>query len=86
MTVVRDNDTELSRGFSFVTFEDDEMAGKAIKDMNRKEIKSVCPPHGRLSVKFAEKRYAWEQSEGEKKERAGEWECWCEVRACGMLE
>ena len=68
---VRDNGTEFSRGFSFVTFDHDEMAGKAIKDMDRKEIKSVCPPHGRLSIEFAEKGQAGEQSEGEKKERPG---------------
>jgi len=55
MLVVRDNDTELSRGFSFVTFENEDMAKAAIKDMNRKEIKALCPPHGRLACKMAEK-------------------------------
>mmetsp|Transcript_95150 Transcript_95150/g.138953 ORF Transcript_95150/g.138953 Transcript_95150/m.138953 type:complete len:583 (-) Transcript_95150:577-2325(-) len=65
MAVVRDNDTELSRGFSFVTFENQDMAKAAVKDMNRKEIKTLCPPHGRLAVKLAEKSRAqkeWEKA------------------------
>jgi len=55
---------QLSRGFSFVTFETQDMAKAAVKDMNRKEIKTLCPPHGRLSVKLAEK--SRDQKEWEK--------------------
>ena len=55
---------QLSRGFSFVTFENQDMAKAAVKDMNRKEIKTLCPPHGRLAVKLAEKSRA--QKEWEK--------------------
>lgn len=53
--VVRDNDTELSRGFSFVTYENEEAAKAAIKQYNKKENAKLCPPHGRLSIKIAEK-------------------------------
>jgi len=62
--VVRDNDTELSRGFAFVTFEQEDMAKSAIKEVNRKEIKNLCPPHGRLAIKIAEK--SRQQKEWEK--------------------
>jgi hypothetical protein len=64
VSVVRDNDTELSRGFAFVTFENEEMASKAIQDMNRRELPTVCPPHGRLVLKKAEK--SRQQKEWEK--------------------
>ena len=71
--VVRDNDTELSRGFAFVTFENEEMAKNAIKEVNRKEIKGLCPPHGRLATKIAERsrqQKEWEKANPGKVKRA----------------
>lgn len=53
--LVRDKETELSRGFAFVTFEEESSAKDAIKQLNRKEHPTLCPPHGRLTLKMAEK-------------------------------
>ena len=36
--VVLDRDTERSRGFGFVTFEDDDAADTAMQEMNEKEL------------------------------------------------
>jgi RNA recognition motif-containing protein len=55
VTVVHDNDTELSRSFSLVTYENEEVAKSAIKQYNRKENAKLCPPFGCLSIKIAEK-------------------------------
>lgn len=62
--VVRDSDTDLSRGFAFVTFDTETMARDAIKQLNRKELPVLCPPHGTLSLKLADK--SRQQKEWEK--------------------
>ena len=41
------------------------MANKAIKGLNRKEMAQVCPPHGHLTLKLAEKtrqQKEWEKA------------------------
>ena len=38
VTVISDRDSGRSKGFGFVTFKDDEVAKKAIAEMNEKEM------------------------------------------------
>ena len=67
--LVRDNDTKLSRGFGFVTFSDKDSGHATLKSLNGKENKSLCPLHGKLSIRIAEKsktQIEWE------KQRAGQ--------------
>jgi len=68
--IVSDNETRLSRGFGFVTYENDEMAQEAIKECNGKEISPLCTMHKSLSCKKAEKsklQKEWEKNNLKKK-------------------
>jgi len=69
-SVVKDNETKLSRGFGFVTFAERAHAEAAIKECGGQEIKALCPTHGRMSCKFAEKSKL--QKEWEAKQKAAE--------------
>jgi hypothetical protein len=53
--IVKDSETQLSRGFGFVTFETDEAAQNAVKEVHSKEIAGLSAPHSRLYVRRAEK-------------------------------
>ena len=76
VSCVRDHEALTFREFIFILFllgiitdvsvirDNEEMASKAIQDMNRRELPSVCPPHGRLILKKAEK--SRQQKEWEK--------------------
>jgi hypothetical protein len=71
--VVRDNETKISKGFAFVTMANKEDAEKAIKECHNTEVATLCPPHGRISVKMAEKskkQLEWEADKKQKEERA----------------
>lgn len=63
--VLIDNETQLSRGFGFITFKTREEADAAIKEVHGQEVKGLCTQHGRLNVKLAEKSKAqkeWEKA------------------------
>jgi hypothetical protein len=57
-TIVRDPETKLSRGFGFVTFPDALDAAAAVGASHGVEIRDLSAPHGRLSVRLAEKSKA----------------------------
>mmetsp|Transcript_9153 Transcript_9153/g.20993 ORF Transcript_9153/g.20993 Transcript_9153/m.20993 type:complete len:554 (-) Transcript_9153:83-1744(-) len=72
--LIRDNDTKLSRGFGFVTFSDKDSAHDALKKLNGKENKSLCPLHGKLSIRIAEKsktQIDWEKHRAVQSKKAG---------------
>ena len=71
--VIRDNETKISKGFAFVTMANKEDAEKAIKECHNTEVATLCPPHGRISVKMTEKskrQLEWEADKKQKEERA----------------
>ena len=56
--IVRDPETRLSRGFGFVSYVETGQAEAAVSAANGVEVRELCAPHGRLSVKIAEKSKA----------------------------
>jgi hypothetical protein len=57
-TMVRDPETRLSRGFGFVTFPNAQDAAAAVGASHGAEVRDLSAPHGRLSVKLADKSKA----------------------------
>jgi hypothetical protein len=57
-TIVRDAETRQSRGFGFVTFPDAQDAAAAVGASHGVEVRDLSMPHGRLSVRMAEKSKA----------------------------
>jgi hypothetical protein len=56
--MVRDPESKLSRGFGFVTFPDAQHAAAAVAASHGAEVRDLSAPHGRLSVRLAEKSKA----------------------------
>jgi hypothetical protein len=68
--VVADLETKVSRGFGFVTMATKEAAEQAIAGCHGKEFKTMCPPHVRMLVKFAEKSKQQQEWEAKQKKSA----------------